>query len=615
MRWTSNLSIRWKLVLIAVFTCAIAELFAGAFATYYSSERYETLKSQDVAVQTDVLAASLAAPLAFGDAAAAREYLDALKADREVAAAGAYGSNGTLFASYTRVGAPIGLLPSKSPAIGQHFGEGNLTVSLPVIQAKNDLGRVYLVVDVDPIGTRLLQFGGLTLIAVLGSLLIAVPLSMRLNAAISDAIREIASAASRVTDGDLNVKLPTAKNRDEIGVLVSTFGKMMASLRDVMQQERLRALGQMSSGIAHDINNALSPMALLTQSLLEREPDLNPRFRNYLETAKRVVDDVSATVGRMREFSRKRETEIALAPLDLNLLVRQVIDLTRARWSDIQQTLGSVIDIKAELAADLPTVMGVGGEIREALTNLIFNAADAMPKGGAITLRTRPTFVSDVGYVDIEVIDTGLGMDEETKRRCFEPFFTTKGERGTGLGMAMVYGMVQRHSAEIAIESAVGRGTTVRLRFLARAAVVPLAAPDGPAEKANMPRWRILLVDDDPFVLDAMQLVLNQDGHEVVTAEGGQSGIDSFRTAQTGGQPFDFVITDLGMPYVDGRQVACAVKGMSESARVILLTGWGRRMNASGEIPDCVDHLLGKPPKLEELRVALGSSRQLETIQ
>jgi signal transduction histidine kinase/ActR/RegA family two-component response regulator len=609
MHWIRDLSIRWKLVLIAVLTCAIAELVAGVVATYYSSVQYESQKSQDVAVQTQVLAASLAAPLAFSDANDAREYLDALQANREIAAAGVYSGNGKLFASYRRSDTAAGLLPAKVPPLGRRIEDGTLTVSLPIVQAGNDLGRVYLVVDVDRLATRLLSFGGLMLLAVLGSLLISVPLSMRLNAAISNAIREIAHAASRVTAGDLDVKLPDSKSEDEIGVLISTFGRMVESLRGMMQQERLRALGQMSSGIAHDINNALSPMALLTQSLLEREANLDPKIRSYLETVKRVVDDVSATVGRMREFSRKRENQITLSPLDINLMVNQVIELTRARWSDIQQTLGSVIEIKTDLAPDLPAVMGVEGEIREALTNLIFNAVDAMPQGGTVTLRTRATSISSASHVKVEIADTGHGMDEDTKRRCFEPFFTTKGARGTGLGMGMVYGMVQRHSAEIDIESEVGKGTTVGLTFLARAAVVPAPTPEKSAEKASIRPLRILIVDDDPFVLDSMQLVLNLDGHHVVRADGGQSGIDSFRAAQTGGDPFDFVITDLGMPYVDGRQVARAVKDMSTDAQVVLLTGWGRRMNAAGEIPDGVDYLLGKPPKLEELRETLAMCR------
>src|ERR1700722_18294058 len=567
MRWARDLSIRWKLVLIAVLTCAIAELFAGAAATYYSGTSYELQKRQDAEVQTNELAASLSAPLAFGDSSAARGYLDALKADRGIAAAGPYDATGKLFASYARAATQKQQLPARAPKAGQQVESGTLMVSAPVVQAGNDLGRVFLIVDVDPLAERLLRVGGLVLLAVIGSLFVAIPLSMRLNATIFNSIREMANAASRVTAGDLDVKLPVPRSSDEIGVLVSTFGKMMESLRDLMQQERLRALGQMSSGIAHDINNALSPMALLTQSLIEREPDLSPRFRSYLETAKRVVDDVSATVGRMREFSRKREPEIALAPLDLNTLVRQVIELTRARWSDIQQTLGSVIELKTELAPDLPAIMGVEGEIREALTNLIFNAVDAMPEGGAIILRTRSSLASSTRYAEVEVTDDGIGMDEDTKRRCFEPFFTTKGERGTGLGMAMVYGMVKRHSAEIAVESEPGKGTLVRLTFLARAPVVTNPESNISADEiAAIPRG-ILLVDDDPFVLGSMQLVLSLDGHDIVTAEGGQLGIEQFRTALVEGRPFDFVITDMGMPYVDGRQVARAVKEMSQSAQ------------------------------------------------
>jgi signal transduction histidine kinase len=606
MRLIGDLSIRWKLVLIAVLTCAIAELFAGAVVTYYSNTRYEAQKSRDVAVKAGVLGASLTAPLAFGDEAAARESLDALKADPEVAAAATYRANGRLFARYTRPGIAADIFPRTAPATGRWFANGRLMVSQPVIEAANDLGRVYLVADVDTLSVRLLRFGGLLLLAGVASLFVAVPLSMRLNATISKQIREIADAASRVTEGDLNVKLPRPGGSDEIAVLISTFGKMVDSLRDLMQHERLRALGQMSSGIAHDINNAMSPMALLTQSLLEQEKDMSPRLRTYLETAKRVVDDVSATVGRMRDFSRKRE-DLALVPVDLNVLVKQVVELTRARWSDIQQTMGSVIDMRIDLAADLPPIMGVEGEIREALTNLIFNAVDAMPEGGTVTLRTQATDMSSGSHVEVEVVDTGVGMDEETKRRCFEPFFTTKGARGTGLGMGMVYGMVQRHSAEISVDSEPGKGTAVRLSFLARMPVVALPLPDHAIEKNVAARQRILLVDDDPFVLDSMQLVLSLDGHDIVTAEGGQAGIDRFREAQSLGQPFDFVITDLGMPYVDGRQVARAVKGMSRSTQVVLLTGWGRRMNAAGEMPECVDHLLGKPPKLEELRATLNA--------
>jgi len=147
-----------------------------------------------------------------------------------------------------------------------------------------------------------------------------------------------------------------------------------------MQQERLRALGQMASGIAHDINNAISPVALYTESLLEREPNLSERARNYLVTIQQAIDDVAATVARMREFYRPREPEMQLARMAFNRTIEQVVNLTRARWADLPQQRGVVIDLRLELAPDLPAIMGAEGEIRDALTNLIFNAVDAMPE-------------------------------------------------------------------------------------------------------------------------------------------------------------------------------------------------------------------------------------------
>ena len=194
-------------------------------------------------------------------------------------------------------------------------------------------------------------------------------------------------------------------------------------------------------------------------------------------------------------------------------------------------------------------------------------------------------------------------MDEETRRRCLEPFFTTKGERGTGLGLAMVYGVVRRHNAEIEMESAIGQGTTVRLRFPVPATDSAEAQPA--ALEAMPPRLRILSVDDDPLLIKALRDALEADGHAVVTANGGQEGIDAFRAAEKRDEHFAVVITDLGMPYVDGRKVASAIKSDSPSTPVILLTGWGQRLIAEGDIPPHVDRVLNKPPKLRELRAAL----------
>jgi PAS domain S-box-containing protein len=390
------------------------------------------------------------------------------------------------------------------------------------------------------------------------------------------------------------------------GALQQAYDDLRQTQQAMMQEERLRAVGQMASGIAHDINNALSPVSLYAESMLETERNLSDRARGYLQTIQRSVEDVAQTVARMREFYRPREAQLALTPVELNSIVQQVVDLTRARWSDMPQQRGIVIHALTELAPDLPKIMGVESEIRESLTNLVFNAVDAMPEGGTLTLRTRLVHADpEQPAVVVEVVDSGVGMDEDTRRRCLEPFFTTKGERGTGLGLAMVYGMVQRHSAELEIESASGAGTTVRLVF-----AIPAAIPAEPAGRPAAPlkapsRLRLLLIDDDPILLKSLRDALEADAHVIVTANGGEEGIAAFRMALDRGETFAAVITDLGMPYVDGRRVAATVKAASPATPVIMLTGWGRRLVADGDIPSYVDRVLAKPPKLRELREAL----------
>jgi PAS domain S-box-containing protein len=401
--------------------------------------------------------------------------------------------------------------------------------------------------------------------------------------------------------------------------LQQSYEDLRRSQQSVLQQERLRALGQMASGVAHDINNAISPVALYTDVLLEREPGLSAQGRRSLEIVQQCIHDVSQTVSRMRDFYRKREPELLLSPIDLNKIIPSVIDLTRSRWRDVPQERGVVIEVRTELADALPRIVGAESEVRDAVTNLILNAVDAMPDGGILTVRTRVAEfhqrmpgTPDGSVVEaprapavwLEVADTGVGMDEQTRRHCLEPFFTTKGERGTGMGLAMVYGMVERHSAELEIDSAPGKGTTVRVVFPMPTGVIDATARHPALAVPAHPR-SILIVDDDPLIIESLSESLRSDGHEVTAAEGGQAGIDAFLNAQRHGYQFDAVITDLGMPYVDGRRVAAAIKAASPTTPVILLTGWGQRLTAENDVPPHVDRVLSKPPKLRELRLIL----------
>src|SRR5690349_1620294 len=382
--------------------------------------------------------------------------------------------------------------------------------------------------------------------------------------------------------------------------LQGAYQDLRQTQQTVMQQERLRALGQIASGIAHDINNALSPAGLYAQSMLAHEPGLSARSREQLAVIQRAIDEVAQTVQRMRAFYLPRGMEHTLTPVDLNQILMQVIDLTRARWSNIPLERGVVIHVESDLDADLPKILGAENEMRDGITNLVLNAVDAMPEGGTITLRTRQ--VARDHQVIVEVQDTGIGMSETTRSRCLEPFFTTKGERGTGLGLPSVFSMVQRHGGDFEIDSELGRGTTMRMIF-PRA---PTGMSTTELEFVPPPRpLRLLLIDDDPLLLRSLRDTLELDEHEVVTADGGQAGIDAFSHAVKSGTHFDAVITDLGMPYVDGRKVAARIRQMSGQVPIIMLTGWGHRLVATADQPEHVDRVLSKPPKMAEIRGAL----------
>jgi CheY-like chemotaxis protein len=287
------------------------------------------------------------------------------------------------------------------------------------------------------------------------------------------------------------------------------------------------------------------------------------------------------------------------------------VELTRPRWRDLAQSRGTNIEARLDLASEIPSAAGIESELRDALTNLIFNAVDAMPNGGKLTLRTRilrhaPTAERKATptHVVVEVEDTGMGMNEETRKRCLEPFFSTKGQRGTGLGLAMVYGTVQRHEGSIEIESEVGRGTTIRI-VLPWHKVSPETADASTKKAKPLRKLHILFVDDEPLLRELMREILETEGHEVITADGGPAGLEIFQRMHGKGQVPDVVITDLGMPHLDGRELTIRLKAISPATPVIMMTGWGKILRDNDEIRAPVDALVSKPPKMAELTAAL----------
>lgn len=386
--------------------------------------------------------------------------------------------------------------------------------------------------------------------------------------------------------------------------LQDAYQNLQRTQQLVLQQERLRALAEMAGGIAHDINNAISPVALYTDALLGSETNLSERGIKQLKTIQLAIDDVARTVDRMGQFSRRREEGTELTRVNLVTVCEQAMELTKARWHDIPLRHGISIRFDMEHDSNVPEIDASESELREALTNLIFNAVDAMPKGGTIALATRLERRGNHDQVVIEIRDSGVGMNEETRRRCLEPFYTTKGERGTGLGLAMVYGIVKRMRGSIEIDSEEHRGTTVRILLPSACRQVRAAAEALPADTASG-NFHILLIDDDSKVLNALRDGLSAGGHRVQTASSGSAGIELFSKAMNEGTPFDAVITDLGMPGMDGKQVAEAIKSLNDQCPVNLLTGWGNQLDTLTAPMENIDAVLAKPPKISDIQALL----------
>lgn len=387
------------------------------------------------------------------------------------------------------------------------------------------------------------------------------------------------------------------------------YDELRRTQQVVVQQERLRALGQMASGVAHDVNNALSPIVAYSELLLATQTSLPDAARQYLQIIHQSGEDVAHIVARMREFYRRRSDTEDLAKVDINKIIEGVIELTRPRWRDLSQRQAVSIQVQRELDPQLPQLLCEPGDLREALINLIFNAIDALPQGGTITLATRsvsrPALVKNQPaekQIQIEVRDNGIGMDEKTRQHCLEPFFSTKAKRGgTGLGLAMVYGMMRRHDGTIEIESASGQGTCIRLSFPVREETSPAPASASPARNGQSRSLRILCIDDESQIQELLKHCLTTLDHQVTTASGGKQGVEMFRAAMLQKQPYQMVITDLGMPDIDGHQVARTIKAESPATPIVMMTGWGTVMKEDGETAPEVDAVVGKPPRIQEL--------------
>src|SRR5262245_35909140 len=393
--------------------------------------------------------------------------------------------------------------------------------------------------------------------------------------------------------------LENARLLEDSRLTAERLQKVVEELRTaqtrLVEGETVRALGQMASGMAHHLNNLLAVVSGRLQLLLLRAQD--PRLRTPLETAERAVGDAAEVVRRVLGFSAAQPVP-ETTRVDLNEVTADVIELTRPRWQDAAQLQHAMVDIRFEPGEDV-VVAGEPAPLREVLMNLVLNALDAMPDGGCLTVRTWP----EDGWVYCSAGDPGAGMSADTRQRALEPFFTTKGPKGVGLGLSVSLGVVQRHRGEMDIQSTEGHGTVVILR-IPRPGVTP-PSDTVPLAPSPVGPLRVLVVDDEPKVLEALAEMLTEDGHAVVSAGSGREAL----ALLDGGARVDVVITDLGMPGMTGWELARALRTRQPDLPVGLISGWTSAAGFSAEEASHVAFVIAKPYTLGALRTALAPFR------
>jgi len=424
--------------------------------------------------------------------------------------------------------------------------------------------------------------------------------------------------ASRRRDGFSRTEITTTVAiADNMGLVLKNadlyhrLQRSFVELKDAQEQlahsentrnaEKLRSVGQMASGVAHDFNNVLAAIIGRVQ-LLRMKSD-----RGKLETEdlagslaiiERAALDGAETVRRIQEFSRDRGGRPDLVRADLNNLAREAVEITRPRWKTQAEQNGVRVEVELHLAS-VPQVPCVPSEIREVLTNFIFNAVDAMPEGGVITISTRP----DEEGVCLAVGDTGVGIPAEVRERIFEPFFTTKGVKGSGLGLSIVFGIIERHGGTIRVVDNEGGGTRFEIRLPAAEAALP-AGTEEPMLRAES--CRVLVGDDEANVRQTLVELLIALGNEVEEVGSGREILERFEPGR-----FDVVFTDLGMPDMSGWEVTRAIRTRDHAVPIILVTGWGNQIGAREAEERGVTRVLAKPFTVQKVSSLLAEIQNL----
>jgi signal transduction histidine kinase len=627
MGFAHDLPLRRKLTLLVTLISGVVLGLACLILAAYDLRRgYQDLH-RDLGSLAQVIGSNSTGALTFADPRAADEILASLSAQSQIVSARLYDASGQPFATYRRRGMEGDVLPERASPDSYRAGRSDAVLFQGVKLGSETAGTLYLKSDLGQVRAHFGGYLAVVVMVMLVSMGAASIISARWQRLVSDPILRLADAASAVARSkDYSVRV-ASPGGDELGVLTAAFNEMLSQIerRDgelraevkerqhaedqLRQGQKMEAVGRLAGGVAHDFNNLLGVILGYSELLLSNE--MSAPHRRKIEEIHKAGARAATLTRQLLAFSRKQV--IAPKVLDLGALV---VEFTRM----LPRVLGEDIELVIAEGPALGRVKADPGQLEQILMNLSVNARDAMPEGGRITIATHNVVLDDERaagsgagmYVMLAVSDTGCGMDAVTQSHAFEPFFTTKDQgRGTGLGLATVYGIMKQSDGHIAIESAPGQGTTLRLYFPR----VDEPAEERPAATPEPTRGgteTILLVEDEEALRALVASMLRERGHTVLEADCGAMALDvSDRHPGT----IDLLLSDVIMPGMNGRQVAREIALRRPAIRVVYMSGYSdealgargildpdtvliAKPFTGGDLDRCLSLVLGDPPKV-----------------
>jgi signal transduction histidine kinase len=659
MNALKNLSINRKLTFIITITSTIAVLMACLAFLFYDRITFKAAMIRDLRTLSNVIGANSTAALAFSNRDDATETLASLRAEKHVIAAAIYLADGSVFATYHRDN--LTFHPPQGVLSQPTFYDNYVDVAEPIIFGTDPIGQVLIRSDLEEMRARQERYVFLVVIFLVFACFSALLLTSRLQRIISQPILKLADLARAVSiHKDYSIRAKT-ENHDETGILIGAFNEMLTQIQErdialenandsleqrvgertqellhanaqlrkeiqeresaetaliereeqLLQSQKMDAIGKLAGGIAHDFNNQLAIVQGYTDMILENLVD-DPTTQNRLHQIANVVARATKLTQQLLLFSSKQP--IQLRPLDLN---HHVIELKTM----LERLMHENIILQVDLSSDLSIVHADSGNINQLITNLFLNARDALPDGGTLTVKTRMVHIDEafsrnvpdtsIGstMICLSIEDSGIGMSEDVKDHIFEPFFTTKEiGKGTGLGLSVVYGIVQSHGGWITVESSPNRGSRFDVFLQPHIAMIEESIQHThPYDPSNLGRQeRILLIEDEVALGEMTQQLLSQKEYQVTLCQTAAEARSVFESSPSG---FDLVLSDVMLPDGRGPGVVMDLLKKTPSLKALFMTGYTDNHIDRDRIREAGLTLLQKPVPtpmlLEQIRKAL----------